>query len=241
MNLITQSCFGKDGLWLTVHQKKKYENKMDQYTSIALNHNTVCDQRRASNTAIKNCICKWCYSYIQATIHPAIRKKMEINSSVFSDVNYKPSKINTINNCLRYISFGEVNHQIQVINILKHAQMNNHLNKAVWSKMYGLWQSKGSKTGIKGLHGGIKNFNLIWSCSKLDCNKFIIPRGFTKSFYVYTNEQQLNDAKLQATDQGYTVIECNKMCAMCNHCYKNSENTIVMEVLRMGRGKVKLS
>jgi hypothetical protein len=142
-----------------------------------------------------------------------------------------PKKIYTINNRLRYISFGEVSSHIQVVNILKHAQVNNHLKKAVWSKAYGYWKGKQ-------LNENIENLNLIWSCSKLDCQKFIIPKGFTKSFYVYTDEEKLQESKAKAQKEGYKVINCNKQCSSCNHCYDSSESTIVMELLKSTKKKV---
>lgn len=228
---MTSSGFSTDKIWMTVHVKKgNVKNKMDGYTSIPLAHNKVCDNRRASNNISKNCVCRYCYSYIQATIHPGIRKKMEHNSVQFSNLGYNPERINTVNNCLRYISFGDVSNHVQVINIIRHACKNNHLHKAVWTKMYGFWKQKG-------IHGEVEQFNLIWSVSKLDCMKFFIPKGFTKSFYVYTNKDTMLDARMKAEKEGWKVIECNKQCSLCNHCYKNSETTIVMELLRVGKGK----
>ncbi|MFA5760244.1 MAG: hypothetical protein WC877_00515 [Dehalococcoidales bacterium] len=232
------SGYSNDNIWLTVHKKsvKKgalLKNKMDGYTSIPLAHNKICDSRRANKGVSKDCICRYCYSYIQASIHPSIRSKMEHNTVQFSNLGYMPKLIYTINNRLRYISFGDVSSHIQVVNILKHAQVNGHLKKAVWSKAYGYWKGKQ-------LNGNIENLNLIWSCSKLNCTKFIIPKGFNKSFYVYTDEEKLTDAKIQAQKEGHKVIECNKQCNACNFCYDDSSSSIVMELLKIGKGKVNL-
>lgn len=216
-----------NNIWYTVHHAKpNIKNKMDTYTSIALPHNHICHERRRNKGYNKNTVCERCYSYVQSSIHPQIRSKMDINGTTLNDPDYKPSKIKTINNCLRYISFGDLSNETQAINILKHAKHNPTLHKAIWSK-----QVKYLTNAIKQTTP-IKHMNYIWSCSKLNCTTFIIPKHFTKSFYVYTTEEELNKAKDIATTKGFQVVECSKMCKECNVCYKNHEQSIVMELLK---------
>jgi hypothetical protein len=223
-NLIYGSMYAPDGLWLTLHMKKgKNKNKMDKMTSIMVAHNHICEARRGSKGCSKSVVCRNCYSYIQASIHAVIRKKMDENTALLTSETYEPCKIETINNCLRYVSFGEMQSRLQVDNVMKHASKNHHLKKAIWSKMYGYFRH---------LNEIPKNMTLVWSCSRIDCMNFIIPAGFTKSFYVYRTKETLDKAMKEAKKQGFKTFECQLNCADCLHCYKNTKNTIVFEELR---------
>lgn len=214
-----------DGLWVTVHHKKaNMKNKMDDYSSIMLGHNDICHMRRVKkDERWKDTVCGRCYSYIQSSIHSAIRVKMEKNSEILDDEKFKPSKIRTINGRLRYVSFGDVRNNQEVKNIIKHAKFNPVLKKAIWSKMYGMFRNEDLI---------VKNMNFIWSVSKLDCMKFIIPKGFTKSFYVYRNEEILIKGMEKAKEEGFKVFKCGLQCNMCNRCYDNKENEVIFELLR---------
>lgn len=232
IKLMYDSGYSSDGLWITVHKQKKYANKMDEYSSIALDFNDVCNSRTAKLNCRKDIVCRLCYARIQATIHPSIRTKMKINSSKLSDVNYKASKIHTINGCLRYISFGDINTSMEATNILKHILFNDHLKGAVWTKQYKKFIEAIKTSTVKEVP---KNLILIWSASKLDSTNFIIPEKFTKSFYVYTTEEKLQNAKLQAESKGFAVTECTKQCSECNVCYHENSQSIVMELLKSTR------
>ena len=221
--------YSEDGLWFTLHKKKNngIKNKMDQMTSIVIEHNNVCHSRRKNKGYDQPCVCKNCYSYIQSTLHPIIRKKMTINSNILNNESYKPKKIQTINNTLRYISFGDLQNTQQALNIFKHAATNKTLYKALWTK-----QVKYIRNAIKTITV-TQRFNLIWSASRLNCKKFIIPKGFTKSFYVYTSEEEQALAFSKAQEQGFIPFKCNAVsCNECQHCYRDNSASIVMEILR---------
>lgn len=227
--MIYQSMYTEDGLWFTFHKKKSgLKNKMDQMTSLVIEHNDICHQRRRNKGFNQNCVCERCYSYIQSTLHPSIRNKMTINSNLLNSKSYKPKKIQTINNTLRYISFGDLQNKQQALNIFKHAKINKTLHKALWTK-----QVKHVQETIKETKQIIPRFNLIWSCSRLNSTKFIIPEGFTKSFYVYTTEETRESAFITAKEQGFNPFKCEATsCHECQHCYKDSNASIVMELLR---------
>ncbi len=234
--LIYQSMYAPDGLWCTFHKAKKYQNKMNLMVSLPIEHTNICHERRINKGyKNKNCICTKCYSYTQSSAHPAIRDKMTINSNILNDPDYQPSKIDTINNCLRYISFGELQNKIQATNIFKHARKNKHLMKAVWSKQNLHIQNTIKDLNITDLKSDkrYKNFNLIWSCGKINCTKFFIPKNFTKSFYVYRTEKDRQDAITKAHKEGFKTFICHAdSCHNCQHCYQNHDQTIVMELLK---------
>lgn len=214
-----------NNLWFTVHIAKKHANKMDEFTSIPLDFNSTC-LSRTKNNCDKSVICRRCYARIQSAMHPQIYPKMRLNTSTFNDPNYKPSKIKTINNCLRYISFGDVSNLTQCQNILKHANHNPTLSKAIWTKQVKLFTNAIVSTKP------IKNLIYIWSSSRIDSTRFIIPKHFTKSFYVYSNIDKLHNAKQIAESKGFKVTECQKSCKSCMVCYKSKSNEIIMELLK---------
>ena len=225
MEVIGCSKEGSDGLWYTVHMKKNgIKNKMDEYTSIMLAHNQVCHERRIrKDQKWKKTVCGYCYSYIQSSVRHQLIKKMERNSEVLRDIAFKPAKIKTINGRLRYISFGDVSSEIEVKNILKHARYNPTLKKAVWTKMYGLFKNEDLN---------VKRMIFIWSCSKIDCLNFVIPKGFNKSFYVFSDKESMKNGMERAKEEGFKVFECKLQCNTCNRCYDNQESEIIFEVLR---------
>lgn len=250
VSLINGSQYDSSGIWYTVHkQKKNIKNKMDEYTSVSMDHADICHQRRCNNNTLnkaeksrlKTTVCSRCYSYIQATIHPCIRSKMHSNSLTLNNKDHRgepkvfnPCKIQTINNRLRYISFGELSNIEEFKNIISHAYKNNHLKKALWTKKYGLIKDIISSSYDQGVLIGM-NLNIIWSCSRLNVLKhenMIIPHGCTKAFYVYTNETTMKEAMDTATQHNIKTFRCKLQCKACNRCYDNTDHEIIMELIR---------
>ena len=237
-NMIYESCFSDDNLWITVHKQKTVKGKlqkqkMNHMTSIMIDFNSTCIARSAKNCDRKDVVCRNCYARIQSAIHPQLFKKMKENSNLLNNPEFQPTKIDTINNCLRYISFGELQNKTQAINIFKHARKNKHLKSGVWTKQFKHMSEAIKDLNITENDKRYKNLNLIWSCSRINCMKFLIPKNFTKSFYVYRTETDRQEAITEATKQGFKTFNCNAIsCHNCKHCYENHDQTIVMELLR---------
>jgi len=218
--MITESQY-VNNYWITYHKSKPETNKMQGLLSIMFDFPDFCMENR------KNCrsICKNCYAFIQSSIRGrSLWPKLRHNSEVFSNsmINFDP--ITSPLNILRFSSFGEIINIQQFLNIILTAKANPQLYTAVWTKRYNI---------VKGLlHLIPKNLILVWSASTINSTTFVIPHGFHHSFYVYKNEELLNDAKKRAEFQGFYVIHCQKICKDCQHCYKNRERSIVMEVIK---------
>lgn len=212
-----------NNIWFTVH--KGLTNKMNNKTSVMMQHTTLCEKRSLD----KKSICSRCYSRKLS----AYRKKssmtryMEHNSRVLREIittSFTP--LATPDGTLRYNSTGDNITDSEVVNIFHHARVNAQLQCAVWTKNFGLYHRV-----MKSIKPP-KNLNLVWSMSRLNSFKFIIPKGFTKSFYVYSKAEILNEAMTQARQQGFSVVECQKQCASCNVCYENKSKQIIMELIR---------
>jgi len=211
-----------NNIWFTYHKSKNgMKNKMDDLLSIMIDFPGFCMNNRKNDSSV----CKRCYAFIQTSIRrKSIWPKLKHNSMVFSTSSISFEKVITPLNVLRFNSYGELQNKHQLLNMILLARSNDHLYTALWSKRYKL---------VKPLiHLVPKNMIMVWSASKLNSHTFIIPKGFNKSFYVYTNEMELTKAKHLAQQKGYTVIECQKQCKECLHCYKDVSHTIVMELIK---------
>ena len=223
IQLLLTSSSMVNNIWFTVHQGEN--NKMRHKVSLMMQHTTLCEKRSLD----KKSICSRCYSRKLS----AYRKKssmtryMEHNSRVLREIittSFTP--LATPDGTLRYNSTGDNEHINEVVNIFSHSNANEHLQCAVWTKNFGLYHRV-----MKSIKPP-RNLNLLWSMSRLDSFKFIIPKGFTKSFYVYSKVETLNEAMTQARQQGFDVVECQKQCASCNKCYTNKSKQIIMELIR---------
>lgn len=218
--MITESQY-VNNYWITYHKSKPKSNKMQGLMSLMFDFPTFCMNNRT------NCksICKNCYAYIQSSIRgKSLWPKLRHNTEVFSNsmVNFDP--ITSPLNILRFSSYGELSNNQQLLNIILTAKSNKHLHTALWTKRYNI---------VKGMiHLIPSNLILVWSASQINSMKFVIPKGFHKSFYVYKDEQVLSEAANKATSQGFNVIHCKKICKDCLHCYTNKNQSIIMEIIK---------
>ncbi len=222
MSIVMAKLGLRDRVWFTVHQGKG--NKMENKTSVMMNHTPKCFKR----SRIKGTVCSRCYSLKLSSYRKdsSMRKYMEHNSVILSSEELHFSILRTIDNTIRYNSTGDNHTSIEVYNIFHHARINAHLHGAVWTKEYGLY--KRVMSAVK----PPSNLVLIWSHTCINCMKFIIPKDFTKSFYVYSSEDNLKEAQQKAISEGFNVFECQRKCVDCQHCYVHKGKTIVMERLR---------
>lgn len=227
VNIITHSQYFNN-IWFTYHKVKNNSktnqqtvNKMDEILSIMLDFPDFCMNNRQNPKSV----CKNCYAFIQSSIRgKSIWPKLKHNTRVFSNSEIGFNKFSTPLNILRFDSYGELSNVRQLLNMILIAKTNNHLYTALWTKRYRFIQ--------KVSHIIPQNMICIWSASQVNCKVFTIPKGFHKSFYVYKNESTLEEAKVLAVSQGYKVINCQKQCKACLHCYKDVSHTIVMELLK---------
>lgn len=219
--MITTSQF-HNNIWITYHKSKPNVNgKMNDLMSIMFDFPEFCMSNR------KNCksICKNCYAVIQTAIRgKSLWPKLRHNTDVFNNSKIKFDKIESPLNVLRFSSYGELQSNQHLLNIILTAKQNPHLSCALWSKRYNIVKSM--------IHLIPPNLIMVWSAGQLNSTTFTIPKGFTKSFYVYKNEESLNNAKSIATTQGFKVVECSKQCSKCLHCYHDHNQSIVMELLK---------
>lgn len=228
MQLIYKSMFADDDLWMTFHTERKgFKSKMHLMTSVMMDFNEVCWKRSAKNGCSHKVVCRHCYARQQAGRCVWLFKKMKNNSEVMRGI--EPVEIQTINGCLRYNSFGDFQDVEQVVGMLRHAEVNGHLNKAVWTKQVRLFR-EGIKTS--GIDLKQKNFNAIWSVSLINSSRYLIPEGFNKSFYVFGDEEELDRGKKEAEEAGFKVVVCGLNCNECRHCYEDKGKSLVFELLK---------
>lgn len=162
-----------DNIWFTVH--KGIGNKMNNKTSVMMTHTPLCEKRHN----IKGTVCSRCYSLKLSKYRreSSMRKYMDHNSTTLRNrLLTEITLIKTPDGTLRYNSTGDNYTEVEVINIFHHANKNKHLKCASWTKNYGLYNRVMKNIKVP------KNLNLIWSMTVLNSKKFIIPKGFTKSF-----------------------------------------------------------
>lgn len=188
------------GLWLTEHRRS---GKMQDMDSIMLSHPPLCDRTCG--------VCGKCYSKRMSGYRSRLAAKQERNSRLLSN-EFIPSKFNTINGVVRWISTGELNDWLQVRNIFSTALVNDHLTHVMWTK----------KAGLVRQYRRPGNMILVWSCTKLDYQKPFIPKGFSIGFYVYTSKDQI--------PKGMHL--CHGKCKDCMFCYRVGASGLVAEILK---------
>lgn len=191
-----------NGLWLTEHRKS---GKMMDMDSIMLSHPPFCLDRNIG-------VCARCYSKKLFGYRPRLAKRQLQNTLKLSDPDYKPCKFNTINNVIRWGSFGELSDPVMYRNILYTAMYNPHLIHALWTKRAGIVKKALRTTNLK----------LVWSATKIDIKKPFVPKGFDIGFFVYSSEDKIPTG----------AFHCKKQCSECMHCYKKNSSGIVAEVIR---------
>lgn len=191
------------GVWVTEHRKA---GKMINKDSIMLSHPSFCDRECG--------ICGHCYSKRMSKYRRRLKAKQEQNTERLNSRLFTPSKLNTIDGSLRWISTGELHSRQMYKNIIKMVNLNNHLTHALWTKRNGL---------IVGIEKP-DNLNLVWSSTMIDYKDPFIPAGYDIGFFVYSDYDKI------PVDR--EMIHCHKKCSECGFCYEPNAHGIVAEVMK---------
>jgi len=192
-----------NGLWITEHRKG---GKMQNKDSVMFSHPSFCNRTDG--------VCGKCYSKRLSGYRPCLAEKQEQNTRVITSAYFKPCRLNTIDDSLRWCSMGEIHNKVMYDNICRMADLNDHIHHQLWTKRAGLvtWREKP------------ENMTLVWSATKIDYPDPFIPAGFDIGFFVYSSYDKI------PTDR--RTIHCRKKCEECGHCYEKGASGIVCEVLK---------
>jgi len=200
-----------NGLWLTEHRKS---GKMIDKDSIMFSHPPFCQSRNVG-------VCSRCYSKKLSGYRPFLAGKQIQNTQILSSPGFEPCKLNTIDNTIRWGSFGELTDPVMYRNINRMAEYNPHLLHLLWTKRNGI---------VKSYHKA-KNLKLVWSATKMDVQKPFVPDGYDIGFFVYTDESKIPKTWSDGHKMRNVMI-CNKECSKCKFCYSTYLGGVVAEVVR---------
>lgn len=209
--------------------KKAYQDsissgsgKMEGMNSISTS--VLLNKRCAKNALIPGSICSSCYAMRYAGFRSALRRKLELNTLLYSYVVVPIEYLPTINDLyFRLESFGDLNNEIQVINYFNVCRKNQNTTFAQWSKNpdyidAAINQMNQEKPG---------NIIIIYSSIlKNVCNMGIFKKyGFIdKIFTVYTGDYITREN---------IEINCGaRHCMGCLQCYKKNGITVINEKLK---------
>lgn len=200
-----------NGLWLTEHRKS---GKMINKDSIMFSHPPFCQSRNVG-------VCSRCYSKKLSGYRPCLAGKQIQNTQVLSSLDFEPCKMNTIDDTIRWGSFGELTDPVMYRNINRMAEYNPHLLHLLWTKRNDIVKS----------YPKAKNLKIVWSATKMDVQKPFVPDGYEIGFFVYTDESKIPKTWSDGCKMRNVMI-CNKECSKCKFCYSTYLGGVVAEVVR---------
>ena len=200
----------------------KGSGKMDGINSISTS--AANNRRCAKNALIPGSICQSCYAMRYLSFRPALRRKLELNTILYTTIVLPLEYLPTLNDLyFRFESFGDLNNAVQVVNYWNIAHKNTNTSFAHWTKNPDIIQDAIDYYGLE------KPSNLIVVYSSLMKNAAVqnIRQRWSfvdKTFTVYTADFiKDNDV----------VINCgSRHCLSCLNCYTDNDIEHISEKLK---------
>lgn len=208
--------------------KKLYKNsiskgsgKMKGVNSISTS--VLLNERCKKNAVIPGSICASCYAMRYAGFRSALRRKLELNTLLYTRVIVPVEWLPVVNDLIfRFESFGDLNNAIQAANYFNIARKNKNATFAQWSK-----NPDYIAAAIAAGNEKPENVIIVYSSIlKNVCNKDITNRFpfIDKVFTVYS------PAYINAND---IDINCGaRSCLNCQRCYNKNTEMHISEKLK---------
>lgn len=209
--------------------KKEYQNsisegsgKMEGMKSISTS--VLLNKRCGKNALIPGSICSSCYAMRYAGFRSALRRKLEVNTLLYTYTVIPAEYLPTINDLyFRFESFGDLNNAIQVVNYFNIAAKNSLTTFAQWTKNPDYIETAINEMGYK----KPENVIIIYSSIlKNVCNMSIFKKYsfIDKIFTVYTSDYITREN---------VEINCGaRHCLSCLNCYTKSGDKTISEKLK---------
>lgn len=197
----------------------KMSGKLKGFLSI--NTNPINNEFCIKTSANENMICSKCYSLrMLSTYRANCVKNFEENSKLLSEniISEKDLPDYSNHKRVRINSHGELINDNHYINIVNLAKKNPTVTFSLYTKRKDLvWRL---------IKKGYFAENIIYIYSSLKINPGLVgpPRGFEKTFSVFTKEY---------IDKNNIAINCGgKSCANCLLCYGHNSTKFVNEIIK---------
>jgi hypothetical protein len=213
MSLLAQIKIRGDMIMLTITTHKN-GLKMERFHS--LNTNPLCNPFCLANRKRKT-ICKHCYAVQLVKQYRRVYKAYERNGKILSKRFLKFEELPVIEDkYFRFAASGELINNIHYQNLCNIARRNIKTQFVLWTKRLEI-TSKVMRP---------RNLKIIFSNSKVDDLRPVLPKGAEKIFSVYSKK---------FAEENNININCKKKCFQCLLCYKDNNIRFVNELLKSNR------
>lgn len=189
--------------------------------------NEYCIARQQNN----NTICSKCYSKRELSRKKTLREKMEKNTKLLTEHDFKPEEIPFINSQIfRFEAFGELKNALQVKNYFAICEKNKHCTFALWTKNAWIIETalndyKLQKPGNLIIIASVETVNNHFVLDETALNENLVYSFIDKVFAVYNRKY---------AEENNIPIKCGKKkCIDCMKCYSlDNDDFVITEAVK---------